>query len=147
MKTIRTSIRHLVMAAVWLAGLGLSTVSLKAQSFTGQNTLLEIPNRLRPIITSVPNSSIIQIRYENKSRGSVRMQLRDKQGKILFDESEPKRKFAGQFDLASLPSGLYTIELSTQEARYRETIRIEASELSRVITFPQPSEDKLIVKQ
>ncbi|GAB3048497.1 hypothetical protein [Spirosoma pulveris] len=149
MQTNRLFLRYL-MGAVFILVLhiGLFSPVVQAQTFAGQSVLTEPPASLRAIITPVANSLVVRIRFENQGRGSVQLQIRDRKGTILLDELQPKRFYAGQFDLASLPAGLYTIELRTLDARHTDTIRIEPPLSGRVIAVSEPTAtEKMIVKQ
>jgi hypothetical protein len=139
--------RYLLLVPSMLAGFGLSSFSLKAQTFLGRNTLAESPTSLRSNVISVPNSTIIQIRFENEGRGPVRILIRNKKGLALLNELESKRKYAGQFDLGALSAGVYMIELTTSDVRYRKMIQIEPPTTGRVITFSTIEQDTLLLKQ
>ncbi|GAB3960358.1 hypothetical protein GCM10028805_57820 [Spirosoma harenae] len=139
--------RYFMLVPSFLAGFGLSSFALKAQTFIGRNTLAESPTSLRSSIIPVPNSPMIQIRFEHTGRGPVRIRIRNEKGTVLLDEVASQPKYAGQFDFGALPTGIYTIELTTSEARYREKIRIEPPTAGRVITFSTPEQDSLFLNQ
>jgi hypothetical protein len=135
--------RYLMLVPALLAGFGLSSFSLKAQTFIGRNKLADSPTSLRSIIIPVPNSSMIQIRYENEGPRPVRISIQNIKGEVLLNELESRRKYAGQFDLGALSAGIYTIELTTSDVRYREMIRIEPPIVGRVTTLSMTKQDTL----
>lgn len=79
---------------------------------------------LRVIITALPGSTVLRVRYESDGSGPVRLQLRDAQDQVLYSEWKQQTRFAGDYVLASLPAGSYTLELQTSGAHYAQTVRL-----------------------
>lgn len=82
---------------------------------------------LRVIVTPLRDSSILRVRYESAPYGSVRLQLRDAQGQVLYTDLIRRSRFAGDFDLAAYPAGTYTLELQTPGAHYAEVVDLHHS--------------------
>jgi hypothetical protein len=113
--------------------------TLYAQTFLGKSSFTEPPSSLQVQIVPVSNATAVRIHFENQGRGTVHLQIRNSNGKVFYDELEAKRLYTGRFDLASLPAGLYTIELRTLDARHTEMIRVEEPTVGRVITLAEPT--------
>ncbi|RZK31562.1 MAG: T9SS type A sorting domain-containing protein [Hymenobacter sp.] len=79
---------------------------------------------LRVISTPQPGSAILRVRYESADYGSVRLRLRDAQNRVLYTELKRLARFAGDYDLSSLPAGNYTLELQTPGSSYSTRIRL-----------------------
>lgn len=113
---------------------------LYAQTFLGKSSLTEHPSSLQVQIVPVSNATAVRIYFENQGHGTVHLQIRNSNEKVFYDELEAKRLYKGRFDLASLPAGLYTIELRTLDARHTEMIRIEEPTAGRIVAVVNQSE-------
>jgi hypothetical protein len=138
------------VAIALLVCFGLSTPTLHAQTFTGQAKLNELPDPgFQALVCPVATKpSTISINFDNKARGSVRVQIRDQWEKIVYDEFESSVYYRQYFDLSSMPAGIYTVSLSKPYAVYTQTFRIEPPTPGRVVAVSEPSAtETLIVKQ
>jgi len=88
------------------------------------------PNRapalapLRVNIWPLPNSPLLRVCYESDKYGSVRFQIRNERGSVLYDDVLRASRYVGTFDLADLPAGRYTVELQTPADHHEETIQV-----------------------
>ncbi len=112
-----------LLVALWL-GVIFSTFPTQAQTFTGQFGLTPTPASLRVVITSLPHSPVVRLRFENQDNYPVQVQIQDRRKTVLFDELRQAR-YAGEFDLSSLPAGVYTIHLQTPTAQYQQAVRVD----------------------
>jgi hypothetical protein len=150
MKTSRFFLHNLSCAALVLVlSIGLTRATY-AQTLTGQVKLTESPSTgFQAFVYPVAaKPSTIRINFDNKARGSVRVQIRDQREKIVYDEFESSVYYRQYFDLSSMPAGVYTVSLSKPYAVYTQTFRIEPPTPGRVIAVSEPSAlETLIVKQ
>ncbi|TVT39316.1 hypothetical protein FNT36_16810 [Hymenobacter setariae] len=79
---------------------------------------------LRVIITPLADLPVVRVRYESAHYGSVRLELRNERGQVLYSELMRYSRFAGDFDLAAYPAGNYTIALQTPGDQYTQTVRL-----------------------
>ena len=126
-----------------------ATASVQAQtvqSQSGQNESNELFSAVMyPMNDSSPG---IKVNFNNLSKGSVRVVLRNQQGKALYDEYEPTARYRRRFDLSAAPAGEYTIELSKRDKQYTQTFVIDAPVGRRIALKTEPNTDKnLAVKQ
>jgi hypothetical protein len=82
---------------------------------------------LRVIITPLPCSAVLRVRYENDGYGPVRLQLRDTQDRVVYSEVKRQARFAGDYILASFPAGNYVLELQTPRACYTQLVYLHQS--------------------
>lgn len=102
-------VRYLRLIACVLAGFGLRSLPLNAQTFRGRNTLAESPSSLRSRITPVWDSPMVWIRFEHEGRAPVRIRIRNKNKEVLLDEvdrngSRPVSLILGLFPPVSTQS-------------------------------------------
>ncbi|TDN38633.1 hypothetical protein E4631_22195 [Hymenobacter sp. UV11] len=79
---------------------------------------------LRVIITPLPGSAVLRVRYESDDCAAVRLRVRDAQGQVLYSELKQQARFAGDYILTAFPAGTYTLELQTPGACYSQTVRL-----------------------
>ncbi len=137
MNTASISLRRCALAAlVSVAAVGMAAPVARAQTFAGKPYLTPDPGKLRAIVYPSSDPGILLICYEHEGKGAVHIFIRDQKGSIVQDQWESSHFFAQRFDLSSLPSGLYTIELATLTARQTKTIRLEPPTMARIVVVP-----------
>ena len=148
MKTIRTTPRQrTLIGRALFAGFALVSPSLYAQTFTGQDHLSDSPGSLRAVVYPIPNKPTICINVDNGSRSEVRLQILNEAKTPVYDKWIHGSEYGGRFDVSALPSGVYTVELSTREARHTQTFRLEPPKYGRVVMAPElPRRDVLADK-
>ena len=82
------------------------------------------PAPLRVNIWPLPNSPLLRVCYESDKYGSVRFQIRNERGNVLYADVLRASRYVGTFDLADLPAGRYTVELQTPADHHEETIQV-----------------------
>lgn len=110
-----------------------------AQTYTGQLKLTSnVPSQLESNIFPLSNRpAAIRVIFNNRTGGTVRVMIRDEQGKVHYDESESIALYRRNFDLSGLPGGNYTIELSKQQEHIVRTFAINTPALN-LITMDVP---------
>jgi len=123
---------HLFLPRTWylpillLAFIGFTggALSSQAQPFSKRLRVSPPPAGLQISITPWPNSSVVRVRYTSADYGAVRFEIRNERGSVLYADVLRASKFAGDFDLAPLPAGRYTIELQTPVDQKEVTVQI-----------------------
>jgi len=83
-----------------------------------------VPTPLRVNIWPLANSPLLRVCYESDKYGSVRFQIRNEHGSVLYDDVLRASRYVGTFDLANMPTGRYTVELQTPTDHYEAAIRV-----------------------
>ena len=134
----------------------LSASSIHAQTFTGQAKLSTSPTSFEAVVYPVTsNPTAIRINFNNRTSGSVRVVIRDENGKPVYQEYESIALYRRRFDFASMPPGSYTVELSKQNELFTQSFAIEPPLSSHITmtdqpvrkTLETPADKKLIVSQ
>ncbi len=115
-----------------------SPIASQAQRAGAQPNGAPAPAPLRVIIQPLPNSPLLRVRYESDQYGSVRFQIRNERGSVLYDDMLRSSRYVGTFDLADLPAGRYTVELRTPTDHLEQAIRLGK---------PMPAVVALVAKQ
>lgn len=118
--------------------LGLASPLLSAQTFTGQNFLIEIPASFRAIIKASARQETITIRLENRWSKAIRIQILNQAHQPVYNDYVTKTGYYTRFDVSALPYGTYTIELSNRYARQTQQFLIERSDTRRVVMGADP---------
>lgn len=152
MKTNPLSFHFPTLALATLVLLGITATSLQAQTYAGRPALNAEPGSLEANIYPVINSARIKVIFAYYGSGFVRIQIRDEQGTVVFNQYEYKCRYKGQFDLAGLPAGAYRVSLQTDNAQYAQWIQIApavSSQISLISEQPgrTPIAEKLAVNQ
>ena len=124
---MKTSLR-LSTSPYWILlllalGFASPTVS-QAQRASAQPNGLPAPAPLRVNIWPLPNSPLLRVCYESDQYGSVRFQIRNERGSVVYDDVLRASRYVGTFDLANLPSGRYTVGLQTPTDHHEAAIRV-----------------------
>ena len=154
MKINRFSRHHSVRVAfVLVLSIGPISPAARAQTFTGQPKLTELPGAgfqgLVYPVTTRPGE--IRININNQSRGAVRVQFSDQRGQLVYDKFESIARYRQYFDLSLMPAGVYTIILSKDGATHTQTFRIEPPTAGRLVlineelSLESSKSEKLIV--
>ncbi len=140
-----------------IVGCLLSATSIQAQTFTGQSQLTASPKDLEALIYPVATRpSTIRVNFDNTVGCSVRVVIRDQQGRVFYDELEGAKYFGGYFDLSFLPTGNYSIELSKHQViEYARAFMIEPPSQGHISMGYPPNQESvkllgektLVVKQ
>lgn len=125
-------------------GIGLILPPTHAQTFTGQEKLTESPISFQALVYPVPTRlATIRININNQSRGPVRIQISDQQGRVYYDEVEPRARYGGYVDLSLMPAGVYTVSLSKDATVYTQLFRIEPPTAGRIALLNDGPADHL----
>lgn len=148
MKTFLTNpVLRSVTVSTLFGSLALTSPSLVAQTFAGQDYLAESPVSLRAFIQPDARKEAIKIRLENRGSKVVRIRILDENQKPVYDDYVTKPAYYGRFDVSALAYGAYTIEVSNRSARHTQEFRIESPAAGRIVMATQPTEpDSLIAK-
>ena len=98
--------------------------SLLAQTQLGNKRLRPEPATLQVRLDPLIGTSTLLLRVANQARGTAHILIRDHRGQTLYNGSHTKNAFALPLDVASMPVGTYTIEISTWVARDTQIFRI-----------------------
>lgn len=79
---------------------------------------------LRTLIKAQPNSALVRVRYESNNPGPVHLELLNDQRCVVYTERKRETHFVGNYDLALLPAGDYTLHLSTYGFHHVEALRL-----------------------
>ena len=119
----------------------LAAASLQAQTFTSRQALTDSPAQLEAVIFPVSNQpNTIRVNFNNRTAGAVRVVIKDAKGQIYYNELEVATLYRRSFDLCSLPTGAYTVELSKSKERFAQTFVIEPSVVSHITMQTQPGQ-------
>ena len=139
--------RRKLLSYMLFAGFAFVSPSLYAQTFAGRDYLAESPANFRAFVYPAQRTPAINIRIENRSARAVRIQIKNEAQQTIYDDYVSKQKFAGRFNVAALPYGTYTVELTNRTARYRQAFRIEQLKAEHIVMITQPMEsDSLLAK-
>lgn len=90
------------------------------------------PTGLRTLIQVQPHSALVRVRYESNSPGPVQLELRNDQRRVVYSERKRQTQFVGNYDLAHLPAGDYTLHVSAAGFHHVEILRLQRTTTSLV---------------
>ena len=99
-----------------------SAQAVSAQTFDAQPSYQAAG--LRTMVKAQPNSALVRVRYESNNPGPVQVELRNDRGRVVYTERKRETHFVGNYDLALLPAGDYTLQLSTCGFHHVEALRL-----------------------
>jgi hypothetical protein len=112
----------------WVTSLALLVLLLRSAQAVSAQTLAGQPSYqaagLRTLIKAQPNSALVRVRYESNNLGPVYLELLNDKRCIMYTERKRETHFVGNYDLALLPAGDYTLHLSTCGFHHVEPLRI-----------------------
>lgn len=82
-----------------------------AQTYRGEPHLKASPVELRAQVIKMKQGLAFQVNVETSQTGPVTVQIRDANGKTLFNEVYYTSKFSRVYDLSSLGEGTYTFAI------------------------------------
>lgn len=135
MKSSRFYPKHAILSLLTL-GL-MATTSVQAQS-DQKASASPFEAVMYPSNRSSP---AINVNFDNLSGGSVRIVIRDQNGKVHYDEHESTSHYRRRFNLASMPSGEYTVELSKRNKHQTQTFVIDAPVERHIALKSDPTQD------
>ena len=94
-----------------------------AQTPQGQPTYQ--PTGLQTLIQVQPHSALVRVRYESNNPGPVQLALRNDQRCVVYSERKRDTQFVGNYDLAHLPAGDYTLQVSAAGFHHVEILRLQ----------------------
>ncbi len=109
---------------IFLSGLLLGSQCARAQTQFGQKKLITAPATLQVRLYPLKGTATLMLQVANTAGGTTHILIRDRRGQTLYEGSDPKHRFALPLDMASVPVGLYTLEVSTWVARHAQPFRI-----------------------
>ena len=139
---------RLTTSSLWLLLLVLSfarPITSQAQAAGAQPQKSPAPASLRVNIRPLSNAPLLRVCYESDQYGSVRFQIRNERGSVLYDDVLRASRFVGTFDLASLPAGRYTIELQTPTDHHQETIQMNKPVPATVVLVAKEQENSVAI--
>ena len=86
------------------------------------------------------------VRVANLTTGSAVLRLKDAQGRVLHREAIKGDSYMKKYNLASLPSGEYTIEVRSDEGISQETFMLNSGTAQAVYFKPAVQIDQAVVK-
>jgi hypothetical protein len=120
----------------WVTSLALLVLLLSSAQAVSAQTLDAQPSYqatgLRTVIKAQPNSALLRVRYESHNPGPVHLELLNDKRCVVYTERKRETHFVGDYDLALLPAGDYTLHLSTYGFHYVEALRLNRDNNSRV---------------
>jgi|GEM_PF-2556647 len=139
MKTNVSFLPYSALAALTACLLLVSSPITMAQTYDGQLKLADAPAQLEASVYPLSNrAATIKVIFNNQTGGSVRVVIRDGQGKVHYDEYESIALYRRNFDLSQLPVGNYTVELSKRNEHVARTFTINPP-ATNWITMDMPS--------
>ncbi len=139
MKTNRSFSAYSALAALTTWLLLSSSQTSTAQTYSGQLKLTEAPAQLEAAVYSLSSRpATIRVNFNNPTGGSVRLIIRDEQGKIWYEGAESIALYRRNFDLSGVPAGKYTVELSKKNEHLTHTFAIKPPAMNW-ITMETPS--------
>lgn len=108
-----------------------STPAVSAQKVLASPSTYQ-PTGLQTIIKVPPHSALVRVRYESNSPGPVQLELRHDQRRVVYSERKRETQFVGNYDLAHLPAGDYTLHLSAAGFHHVEALRLQRATNSLV---------------
>jgi hypothetical protein len=112
----------------WAASLALLMFILSSAQAVSAQTLAAQPcyraTGLRTIIKAPPNSALVRVRYESNHPGPVYVEFLNDKRLVVYAERKRETHFVGDYDLASLPAGDYTLHLFTYGFHHVEALRL-----------------------
>jgi hypothetical protein len=119
----------------WVTSLALLVLLLSSAPAVSAQTLAGQPGYqatgLRTIIKTQPNSALVRVRYESNNPGPVQLAFLNDQRCVVYAERKRETHFVGDYDLAPLPAGDYTLHVSTYGYHHVEALRINRANNSR----------------
>ncbi|WP_460909117.1 hypothetical protein [Spirosoma areae] len=113
--------------------------SLSAQTYQGSTSLLASPRSLEASIYPVASRpSMMRVNFNNPTGSLVRVQIRDDHGLKVYEELSRQTAYRARFDLAAIPVGNYTVDLSTTDDRITQSFTIEAPIQGRLTMGSRP---------
>ncbi|NML65653.1 carboxypeptidase regulatory-like domain-containing protein [Hymenobacter sp. RP-2-7] len=114
--------RGVISLAVVVLLLG-RTPTISAQTLQGPPTYQ--PTGLQTLIQVQPHSALVRVRYESHMPGPVELELRNDQRCVVYSERKRQAQFVGNYDLAHLPAGDYTLHVSAAGFHHVEVLRLQ----------------------
>lgn len=105
------------------------------------------PAALRVIIRPLPNSPLLRVCYESDQYGSVRFQIRNERGSVVYSDVLRASRYVGTFDLANLPSGRYTVGLQTPTDHHEAAIRVVQPIPVAVVSMAKEQQEPSVATQ
>jgi hypothetical protein len=120
----------------WVASLALLVLLLRSAQAVSAQTLDGQPSYqatgLRTLIKAqAANSTLVRVRYESNNPGPVYLAFLNDKRCIVYTEHKRETHFVGDYDLAPLPAGDYTLHVSTYGYHHVEALRINRANNSR----------------
>ena len=75
--------------------------------------------------TRPPHSALVRVRYESHTPGPVQLELHNDQRGVVYTERKRETQFVGNYDLAHLPAGDYTLHVSAGGFHHVEALRLQ----------------------
>ncbi len=139
MKTNSSFLPYSALAALTACLLLTSSPATMAQTYKSQLKLVDAPAQLEAAVYSLSSRpATIRVNFNNRTGGSVRLTIRDEQGKVWYEGAESIALYRRNFDLSGMPVGNYTVELSKQNEHLTQTFAINAP-ATNWITMEIPS--------
>ena len=90
------------------------------------------PAGLQTLIQVQPHSALVRVRYESHTPGPVQLELHNDQRGVVYTERKRETQFVGNYDLAHLPAGDYTLHVSAGGFYHVEVLRLQRTATSLV---------------
>lgn len=125
MKTNASFLQGSALVAFTTCLLLAASPTTKAQTYDGQLKLTDAPTQLETNVYPLSGRpGVIKVIFNNRTGGTVRVVIRDTQGKVHYDESESIALYRRNLDLSNLPTGNYAVELSTRNEHIVRSLAI-----------------------
>lgn len=81
------------------------------------------------------NSNSLRVFVEKNNRSVVRLEIKNAQGEVLYERAVPKHATdkAFKFDLAELPAGHYTVEVSNRQKKVVTAFNVKPVQRAAVV--------------
>lgn len=142
MNTItNTSLRQTLLTGLLTAGFAITSLTGNAQTFIGKEKLTETPESFRSAIGMGANSTIL-IGLEKQTRQAVTIRFVNRFGETLHQEDVLDMAYHRRFNVRQLPSGAYSIIISTRNDRLIQPFRLVWKKTQQLITAIDPYLDE-----
>jgi hypothetical protein len=147
MKTNSSFLAYGALAALTVGLLLASSPTATAQLYDGQLKLADQSTQLETNVYPLASRpGVIKVIFNNRKKGAVQVVIRNEQGKVFYDAFEYVTLYRQDFNLSNLPTGNYSVELSTRDEHIVRSLAINTPPpATNYIAMGSPSKQEIPV--